>query len=107
MILIERRDDSWENEHDTHSGLEPIPFNMEFSALTFAITHIPRIKLYEYVNDALFNWVSKMIQDCVGFALLIRLVQKTRDTVSINQMQNLTQSWLGRPRFRRFARFFF
>ena len=82
-------------------------FNMEFSALTFAITHIPRIKLYEYVNDALFNWVSKMIQGCVGFALLIRLVQKTRDTVSINQMQNLTQSWLGRPRFRRFARFFF
>ena len=74
MILIERRDDLWENGHDTHSGLEPIPFNMEFSALTVAITHISRIKLYEYVNDALFNWVSKIIQDCVGFALLMWLV---------------------------------
>lgn len=61
MILIERRDDLWENGYDIYLGFEFIFFNMEFSVLIFVIIYILCIKLYEYVNDVFFNWVLKMI----------------------------------------------
>ena len=38
---------------------------------------------------AIFNWVSKVIRDCIGFALLRSVIGlETRATLSTDQMQN-------------------
>ena len=44
---------------------------------------------------AIFSWVSKVIWDCIGFALLRSVI----DLENSNQMQNENQSRLGHSRF--------
>ena len=51
-------------------------------------------------TTAIFNWVSKAIQDYFGFALLRYVIgPETGATFLANQILNQNQSRLGRPCF--------